>query len=652
MTCGPHEGKRMENSTNITFRMETGEETTVAARKGECALDVAKRGGVPIDAPCGGNGSCGKCRVRLTGGGLSDEEGRGLSQKDHENGWRLACVSSVIGDAELFVPSSALAYKNRIRTADAAGADFERLIREYGSRGFAPDTCVSFFSAKVDLDEPSIDDPTADSERLVDALRRMGRTPSGAIRITMRALRKLPDVLRESGFSVYCTIKVEGDDFIIIDADAAEHGLIGLAVDIGTTSVSAILTDLVTGKALSSGSAGNAQIRFGADVIHRIIESEKPGGLERLRAAIIDECLRPLTEELCAKAGVSADEIIRLSIAGNTTMMHLLAGVNPAYLRLEPYVPAFFGFDGLSGADVGLAANPYCDVVMAPAVGSYVGGDITAGIFASGIHRKQEISLFLDLGTNGELALGNEDFLMVCACSAGPAFEGGEINCGMRATDGAIEKVDIDEDSMEPKVSVIGDRGQRALGLCGSGLVDLVSRLFQCGIIDAGGRFIKEGPRIRKDEWGITRYVVMDGEDTLDGNEIYIDDADIDNFIRAKGSIFSAIRTLTNMTDIGLDMIEGVYIAGGIGSGIDIKNAIGIGMLPSMDISRYHYLGNTSLMGAYAALVYESAEDEIKEIASKMTYIELSTWPEYMDEFIAACFIPHTDIGLFSRRDS
>ncbi|MDR0310093.1 MAG: ASKHA domain-containing protein [Acidobacteriota bacterium] len=618
---------------------------------GETLLNVARRAGVPIDAPCAGNGACGKCRVLIKGGEVKCGQDRHLSKNDFDAGYRLSCISEVVEDLIVFVPQSALAWQNQIRVADfssGGGAleSFEAMKNALLSDEYMADPM--FAELELDMCPPSPDDAMADRERLIAASAEALGVDNDCISFSLYALRKLPQILREKDFRVSVLVR-KGMiiDVCGSDVSGSAHGIFGVAVDIGTTTVSAALVDMGTGEIAAMGSAGNAQIRFGADVITRLIEGSRPGGVSRLREALVDECLCPLIAGICEKAGVEPEQIYRTAVAGNTTMMHLFLGVYGNNIRLEPYVPAFFSAFGISERDLGLGIHPDSDIILAPSVGSYVGGDITAGVFASGIAEKESMSLFIDLGTNGELVFGNSDFLMACACSAGPAFEGGEIACGMRATDGAITAVTIDAETMEPTYDVIGDDGQLPAGLCGSGLIDIISELFRAGIINAKGKFAREGERIRADEWGLTRYTVMEGDKTLDGGEIYISDADIDNFIRAKGSVFSAVMTMLNSVGMEPEMIENVYLAGGIGSGINIGNAIAIGMLPKLPEEHYHYIGNTSLSGAYAMLVSDKARDRINEIANGMTYLELSSVPGYMDEFIAACFLPHTDASLF-----
>jgi len=336
-----------------------------------------------------------------------------------------------------------------------------------------------------------------------------------------------------------------------------------------------------------------------------------------------------------------------MSVGANTTMNHLLVGVDAQSVRMDPYIPSFFLWNGLLAQDLKIPANPLAPVLIAPNIGSYVGGDITAGTLASGIWDSDALSLFIDLGTNGEIVFGNRDFLVSCACSAGPAFEGGDISCGMRATDGAIEACTVDKVTMEPTVSIVGDEGQKAVGICGSGIIDIISELYRCGIVNAKGLFIREGERVRRDHHGMGRYVIAFENESETGREVSINEVDIDNFIRAKGAIFSAIATLLQSVDMPVEAIENVYVAGGIGSGINMKNAVNIGMFPDVELEKFHYIGNSSLAGAYAMVMSDEAAAKTAEVAANMTYLELSTYPGYMDSFVAACFLPHTDKRLF-----
>ena len=552
----------------VVFKIENSSDVKVMAEAGENLLELAQKNGIAIDAPCAGNGTCGKCRVKLISGHVETEKNPHLSQADFDEQWRLACQSRVSGDATIWVPGSASAFRNNIKTADLSSA--EELAR---------------YEAAV--------------EEIFNAGVAKGCSQTG----------------------------------------------VGIAVDIGTTTVTAAMLDLESGKVLAKASMGNGQIRFGADVINRIIQASKPGGKARLQHAVREETLIPIFETLCKGAGKTKDDISRIVIAGNTTMEHLLVGADAESIRLEPYVPEFLELHGKTAGELGLPAQPDAPVILAPNVGSYVGGDITAGALPSMLWNAEEMTLFIDLGTNGELVFGNQDYMLCCACSAGPAFEGGDISCGMRATRGAVDACTIDPETMEPTLSLIA--GDKPMGLCGSGLISMISELFRCGIINAQGKFVREGKRVRYDEFGGAGYIFAFADESATGTDIELNESDLDNFIRAKAAIFSAIRTMLSSVDMTVDDISKIIIAGGIGSGIDIGKSISIGMLPKCEREKYAYIGNSSLTGACAMLLSDDATEKVFELGRNMTYIELSTHPGYMDEFVAACFVPHTDASLF-----
>ena len=632
----------------VVFQIEGGKPVTVSCSAGDNLLELARRSNVAIDAPCSGNGSCGKCRVKLTEGKLDSIQTRHISDEEFAEGWRLSCSSKVIEDCTVFVPDIASAYQSRMKTADLSSpkeiAIFTKAQEDLKKSGIH--FVNSYRSVSLTMAEPTLDDTMPDNERLTWALEEALGVEHVAIPYTVMV--RLASTLRGNGFRVCVKGRLAGDTFTCMEISAPDNTqILGCAIDIGTTTVTMVMTDLETGKILAKGSSGNGQIRYGADVINRIIEQGKPGGKKKLQDAIIKETLVPIMAGLCKSSELDPRSILSLCIGANTTMNHLFVGVDAQSVRMEPYIPSFFQWDGLLAGDVKLPANPLAQVLIAPNIGSYVGGDITAGTLASGIWDRDEMSLFIDLGTNGEIVFGNRDFLMSCACSAGPAFEGGDISCGMRATDGAIEACTIDKDTMEPTLTIVGDAGQKPVGICGSGIIDIISELYRCGIINAKGLFVREGSRVRRDHHGMGRYVLAEPNESETEREISINEVDIDNFIRAKGAIFSAIDTLLKSVDMTVDGIDDVYVAGGIGSGINMKNAVNIGMFPDVPIEKFHYIGNSSLTGAYAMVMSDDANRKTAEVASNMTYLELSTHPGYMDAFVAACFIPHTDSRLF-----
>ncbi|MCC8066015.1 MAG: ASKHA domain-containing protein [Clostridiales bacterium] len=653
----------------VTFKFENSNDVEGFALEGESLLDVAKKMNVAIDAPCNGNAACGKCKVKLVGGELDTKKTMHITDEEFAQGWRLACVSKIKEDVEILVPDIASAYRSRMKVADLSSAEeiqiFEKTKADIAEAGIEFKNDLEVLT--VSMDQPSLDDTMPDNERLMWAIE--SACGVSKVKLPFTVLQKLSETLRKSNFEVKCVIRKgyasAGDDtaedasgaLLNSSADKVEVldilpasedvKVCGLAIDIGTTTVSAVLIDMLTGSILAKGSAGNGQIRYGADVINRIIEQQKDGGRKKLQDAIIKETLNPMIHQMCHSIGIRPRQIYRASIAGNTTMNHLLLGVDADPVRMEPFIPTFFETNSVYAHDLGLHLCEHARVIMAPNIGSYVGGDITAGTLASTIWNREEMSLFIDLGTNGELVFGNSDFMMSCACSAGPAFEGGDISCGMRATDGAIEACVIDKDTMEPTFSIIGEEGQKPVGLCGSGIIDVICELFRCGIISPKGKFIREGERVRHDQYGMGSFVLEYKENAASVKDIEITEVDIDSFIRAKGAIFSAIRVMLQSLDFDVSMIDHVYVAGGIGSGINMRNAVSIGMFPDIDMEKFTYIGNSSLSGAYAILLSNEAEAKVSDVAHNMTYLELSNEPTYMDEFVASCFLPHTDASLF-----
>ncbi|MEW6215372.1 MAG: ASKHA domain-containing protein, partial [Nitrospirota bacterium] len=415
----------------------------------------------------------------------------------------------------------------------------------------------------------------------------------------------------------------------------------GIAVDIGTTTLVVYLVNLTDGRLIDVGSTYNSQTRYGDDVITRIIYATEGEGLDELRDAVVTD-INTLLATLIERHNIRIEDIESAVISGNTTMLHLFWGLNPEYIREEPYIPALNAFP-LWRADVAkLNINPQAPIYTVPCVASYVGGDIVAGVLASKMQRNSEIALFMDIGTNGEIVIGNNEWLVTAACSAGPCFEGSGIRHGMRATEGAVESVKIDPQTFEPTVGIIGNG--KPMGICGSGMIDAVSEMFLTGVIDRKGRFVKglKTERIREGFGGPEFLFFSD-----DGREIVLTEVDIENILRAKAAIYAGISLLLEKVGFTFDAIECVYIAGGFGSFLNVDKAIILGMLPDLPKERFKFLGNTSIAGAYLCLLSDSMRKEAEEIARKMTYIELSASRRFMDEYMSALFLPHTHMRLF-----
>lgn len=634
----------------VTFTFEDRAPVVVDAAPDANLLQVAREANVAIDAPCSGNGSCGKCKVKLLEGQLFSPQTGHISDQEYADGWRLSCGSLIRSSVTVLVPDIASAYQSRMKTADLSSREevavFEKTGEDIRKAGISFSN--RFVAFDLTMDEPTLDDTMPDNERLTWGIKG-ARQDLKTVELPFFVLRKLASVLRENSFQVRVIGEQKDDHLLVYDIRARQDQtpLAALAVDIGTTTVAGVLLDLETGRLLAKASTGNGQIRYGADVINRIVEQSKEGGIARLQNAVIKDTLLPLLVNLCGAAGIKTAQVLRVAVASNTTMNHLLLGVDASPVRMEPYIPTFFSISGLKASDLGLPVHPAAQLRIAPNIGSYVGGDITAGTLATLLWDKDEFSLFVDLGTNGEIVFGNRDFMMACACSAGPAFEGGDISCGMRATDGAIEAVTLDGETLEPAYRIVGEPGQKPVGLCGSGIIDMISELFRCGVINAKGLFVREGSRIARDQHGTGRYIIAAADKSGSGREIALTEVDIESFVRAKGAIYSAIDTLLSSMDMDASVLEHIYVAGGIGSGINMKNAINIGMFPAVELEKYQYIGNSSLSGAYAMALSDQADEKVEELAQNMTYVELSTHPGYMDSFVAACFLPHTDSWRF-----
>ncbi|MHC6178572.1 corrinoid activation/regeneration protein AcsV [Clostridium sp. JNZ X4-2] len=621
----------------------------IEVSQGDNLLETVRKSGIFMDTPCNGSGACGKCKVKVISGNVISTNSRHITDEEKKNGYVLACQSTIAGDAVIEIPETESSAMHGMKIEDFSSKRekdiFQRSKEQIFKSGMKFGTYVK--KEYLELDPPTLDDNISDFERLKRHVKKQLNYNNVFCRLAI--LRKIPKLLREANFKITITHIPRGKGkttIINIEEGDKTKELYGVAVDIGTTSVAACLVDLYNGELIAKASSGNAQIKYGADVINRIMYSTKGNGLEKLNHAVIQETINPLLNKMYMDSNINKNQVVSFIVAGNTTMSHLFLGIYSNFIRMEPFIPAFVKAPFIKASELNIEVNPETFIYLAPCVASYVGGDISSGVLSSGMWDSEENILFIDLGTNGEIVFGNSEYLMTCACSAGPAFEGGEISCGMRASAGAIEKVRIDS-NYEPTISVIGQ--EQPLGICGSGIIDLICEMMFTGIIDRRGKIIKDlnTNRIRFDEHGIGEYILSFKEQYDLDRDISITEVDIDNFIRAKAAIYSGITTLLNNLAIDFTAIDKIYIAGGIGNSLDIGNAVKIGMLPDIEQSKIQYIGNSSLMGCYLTLMSEDARHKLEEIASNMTYVELSVESQYMDEFVSACFLPHTDIDKF-----
>jgi uncharacterized 2Fe-2S/4Fe-4S cluster protein (DUF4445 family) len=617
----------------------------VTVPTGTLLTEAARLAGIEINQPCGGQGRCGRCVVHVQEGNVRRRSTLRLSESDIEAGYALACQSVVEGDALVTIPAQEQ-IERRLVT--------DRTAREVPiPAGYAPEVDQSYQRLHLTLSPPSMDDQTDDWSRLQTALRQQfGITQ---VRISLELLRKLSPILRQGDWRVTAVLDrgpwpVEGDlpprlvdlapDHVPID-----QPLWGIAIDIGTTTVSLWLVDLLNGRVHVQVAEYNQQIRRGEDVISRIIYASKNAGADELQTLVLST-IQELIETACKRVQIVPEAIVKAAITGNTTMIHLLLKLPAESIRLMPFIPLANQSPAWRAMEMGLPIHPEATVDCLPGVASYVGADITAGILASGMDDSHTVSLFLDIGTNGEIALGSQDWLVACAASAGPAFEGAGVKDGMRATRGAVEEVWINSETYEPTLRVIG--GGLPRGLCGSGLISLLAELFLTGLIDKGGNFniALPTPRLRHGSSG-PEYVIAWADETEHGEVIAITRVDIDNLLRTKAAIFAGISILAARVGLPLEAAERVLIGGSFGKYINVEKAVQIGLLPDMPWENFHFLGNTSIQGAYLGLLDRNARARIQEIAARMTYIELSADNSFYEAFTSALFLPHTDESLF-----
>ncbi|MCP4344589.1 MAG: DUF4445 domain-containing protein [Desulfobacterales bacterium] len=622
----------------------------ITVQHGENLIRAALEAGVHINASCGGEGVCGKCRVIIESG---DPEG-GITEKldkdDIAKGYRQACITNVTTDLVVRIPieshidASVLNIQSTPRrNARITEMNFEEL-KEQGL--FAPPVEKKY----LELPQPTVQDNLPDVSRLVSFLKL--NYDEHRLVVSVPVIRKTPYILRERDFKVTATIARpvhEGRKSHIINiepGDTTDRNY-AIAMDIGTTTIYGQLLDLKTGDVLAQFGDFNGQISYGEDVISRIMYAEKPGGLEKLQGAVI-KTVNKLISKIVKRAGIERDEISTITLAGNTTMTQLLLKVPPGYIRRSPYVPASTIYPPTRAAGLGMDLGDHVTALVYPAISSYVGGDIVAGVMGSGMYRTEELTLFIDIGTNAEIVIGNKDWLACAACSAGPAFEGGGIQFGMRAAKGAIEDFSIDPFTVEPMNITIGNVKPR--GICGSGLIIMVAVMFENGVIDNLGRFNRDldTHRIRENE-GFYEYVLAWAEETGIDRDIVLTEPDIDNLIRAKGAIYSGCMTLLEEVGLSIDDVERIYLAGGFGSYVDLEKAMTIGLLPETDTDRVIFIGNGSLMGAKMSSLTNRIRKDVAEAIKKMTNFELSETHSYMNNYIAALFLPHTDMNQFPK---
>ncbi|MCF8024973.1 MAG: ASKHA domain-containing protein [Desulfobacteraceae bacterium] len=630
--------KAPDRKTFCTVRFSPGGQV-VDVPEGATLLDAAKKADVYINASCNGKGVCGKCKLIIVSGEIEKIETALLSDRERQKGYVLACQSRVRvrGPVSVKVPEETI--ERKLKVAGVGRQVTERL------QGLVSDICPMLNKVALELSPPTLDDPISDLDRLKRGLKRKG-IDTRRLNIGLPVMRQLASAMRNENWRATASVlhKACSSEVVAVEPGNTHAASLGLAIDIGTTTIVVYLVDMTDGRVLAATSGHNRQAAFGDDVINRIVCAEKDG-VKKLSALALST-INTLIKEAIDGAGMDFRRISNIAIAGNTTMIHLLLQIEPRYIRREPYIPSISEFPVLQNSSIGLKANPNAGVFVMPGPASYVGGDIVSGVLYSGLYREQELTLFIDVGTNGEIVLGNRDWLICASCSAGPAFEGGGIRWGMRAEEGAIEGVKIDRDTLEASVQTVG--GKEPRGICGTGMIELISEMMFSGLIDQRGKF-----QISLDHPCMSMisdepvYILVFANQTPMDEDIVFTESDIDNLIRSKGAVYAGFTVLLNQVGVDFDMIDRVIITGGFGQYLDIEKSISIGLLPDIDRGKFHYYGNSSIAGAYMALLSDGCRREAKQICNSMTYLDFSSNPAFMNEFTSALFLPHTNLHQF-----
>ncbi|MCX5713652.1 MAG: ASKHA domain-containing protein [Candidatus Omnitrophica bacterium] len=626
------------------------DDKTVIVAKDATILTAAISAGIYINSSCGGDGVCGRCKVIVKKGQVLTQSSGHISQEEKGQNIYLACVSEVLSDLEVQIPQQSRLNLEGLTQEEVS----QRLKKDYTEPEDIEEINIHenpkfkhlAFTRKfyLELPAPTLEDKLSDLDRLERKL----NDQSGLLvsHTSLTSIKNLSELLRSSDWKITVTVGKKNDtaEIMLIEPQDTSARNFGFVFDIGTTTVSGQLVNLISGKILGTKATYNKQAAFGSDVITRIVYAKNSDGLQELHQAVIDD-MNQMIKSLVEEQGIDLNDVTCVACAGNTTMIHLLLRVDPTYIRREPYVPTLNFVPVLRASEVELHINPRGLLTCLPGVASYVGGDVTAGVIASGLYKQEELSVLIDIGTNGEIVIGNKEFLISCAASAGPAFEGSGVSAGMRASNGAIQKIRISPGSLESSYSVIGNT--KPLGICGSGYIDLLSEMLKAGILDKGGEIKDSKCALIRQRDNVREFIVVPKEKSGTGEPIVINEADIENLKRAKAAIYSALSILIKHMGFSFNDIKKIFIAGGFGTYLDMEKAISIGLLPDMNKKKFEFIGNSSLAGAREALLSEEAREKADEVARKMAYLELSTEPGYMDEYMAALFFPHTDLSLF-----
>jgi uncharacterized 2Fe-2S/4Fe-4S cluster protein (DUF4445 family) len=595
---------------------------------------------INIDMPCGGEGTCGKCKVLIAKGAplASSIEKKFLTDKEIAAGYRLACQAKLVQDTIIEIPPEVRLNLQEYFLPQAKGDIYNT------EKSFHLDTDLR--KIFIELEKPSIDDQRSDWERIKDVLfqEKIKNAPIlSNLLIPLDILKKIPALIREADFKITVTI-LKNEIIDIEKGDSTEH-IYGVAFDIGTTTVAGYLINLISGKEITAVAKSNPQIKHGDDVISRIgFVQKSKDGLHRLQEEVITT-INEIIIEITRKAKIDKTYIYKAVFVGNTCMHHLLLGINPINLAPSPYIPAITDSLNLKARNIpGLSLNQTTDIFLLPNISAFVGADISAGIIANNLWKKDKAVILVDLGTNGEIVLGVKGKLWACSTAVGPAFEGARINSGMRAAKGAIDKVKIENDSIIFRVIENGN----IKGICGAGLIDIIAELLRLGIINRSGKLLDREEcdnnvskeiikRILEGKNG-NKFLLIEGERTVRGEAMYLTQKDIREVQLAKAAVNTGIKILLREAGISVDDIDEILLAGAFGNFIDKKNAVRIGLIPNLSLKKIKTVGNSAGRGAELALCSNKKRQLAEEISKKVNYIELSSNSNFQEEFIEELF--------------
>ena len=600
---------------------------------GKNILDAAREIGEPIESICGGKQICGKCKVKVSGpvSPFSPQEEKFITEKEKKDGYRLACATQAFGNIEIYLPEESRRILPIIQKAlREIPLHLNPAVKPY----------------PITLSSPTLQDQQGDFDRIQKSLN--DKFDLRNVTVDPVVLNALPKDLRSHNWNINVFVWM---DQKILDIRSTENGkFYGLAIDIGTTTIAIYLCDLGNGTIAAMNAIMNPQLQYGEDVMSRIsyAMTNPRTGLHDMQMALM-EGLNGLIRSVCDAARVAPENILEATVVGNTAMHHIFLGIDPRNLGLSPFVPAIQRSLNILARDLGLKIHPAANVHVLPIEAGFVGADNVGVLIAERPYRQDEMVLIIDLGTNGELILGNRQRLLSSSCATGPAFEGGHLQCGIRAAIGAIEKVRVVPGSLDVKFKVIGLENWsdecapekiRARGICGSGIIDAIAEMVGAGILEASGRFNPDlrHPRLRKTEKGY-EFIIARTEETDIGRDIVVCAADVRAVQLAKGAVYSGVKIMMKM--LGVEKVDRVILAGGFGSYIDSERAMRLGMFPDCELSKLISAGNAAGEGARIALLDRDRREEADWIARQIEYVELTTSPDFAREFIEAMPFPH-----------